>query len=364
MRHLSTWLATKGLTTDALSDDVVRAFVAERRQTTMKLRSQRGLVPLLRYLRALDVAPAKTPEVPATPAEALLQCFGGFLANEKSLAPATVRSYCPLVRPFVVARAEEPAGWASLSPRDVDQFIVARASVDRPGSVGVLANTLRALLRWMWRERLVDASLPDAVGRVAAPAATRVGQSAFGSEEVARLFGALSKDVAARHRDQAMLALLARLGLRAGDVASLRFDDLDWRAGIIRVRGKRGRVDELPLPSDVGAALDAYLKSARPSGTSHREVFLGVDAPHGPITGAAVTSVVIHARRRAGIDGRGGAHRLRHSAACAVLASGGGLTEVAQLLRHEHPSASARYARSNLEALSTLVRPWPAEVVR
>jgi site-specific recombinase XerD len=364
MDHLASWLAAKELMTDALSDEVVRAFVAERRRTTMKLRSERALVPLLRYLRALGFAPAKVPEFPATPAEALLQRFGRFLESEKSLAPSTVRSYCSLVRPFVVAQAGRPGGWASLSPRDVDQFIVARASVDRPGSVGVRANALRALFRWMWRERLVDASLPGAVGRVAAPAATRVGQRAFEKEELVRLFGALSKDVAARRRDQAMLALLARLGLRAGEVASLRLDDLDWRAGVIRVRGKRGRVDELPLPSDVGAALGAYLKSARSSGTSHREVFLGVDAPHGPITGAAVTSVVIQARRRAGIDGRGGAHRLRHSAACAVLASGGGLTEVAQLLRHEHPSASARYARSNLEALATLARPWPAEVVR
>ena len=363
-RHLSTWLATKGLTTDALSDEVVRVFVAERRQTTTKMRSERALVPLLSYLRDLGLGPAKRPEASATGAESLIQRFGRFLASEKSLAPATVRSYCSMVRPFVLTQAGRPAGWATLSPRDVDQFVVARAAVDCPGSVGVRANALRALLRWMWREQLVDASLLDAVGRVAAPAATRIGQTAFGKEDVERLFAALSQDVAARRRDEAMLGLLARLGLRAGEVASLRLDDLDWRAGVIRVRGKRGRVDELPLPSDVGAALGVYLQNARPPGTSHREVFLGVDAPHAPITGAAVTSVVIHARKGAGIDGRGGAHRLRHSAACAVLASGGGLTEVAQLLRHEHPSVSTRYARSSLEALATLARPWPSEGAR
>lgn len=364
VHHLSTWLAAKGLMTDALSDEVVRTFVADRRRSTTKLRSERALVPLLRYLRAQSVAPAKASEVPATPAQALLQRFGGFLASEKRLAPQTVRSYCSLVRPFVVTHVGRPGGWASLSPRDVDQFIAARAAVERPGSVGVRANALRALLRWMWREHLVDASLADSVGRVAAPAATGIGRRAFAEEEVARLFGALSEDPTARCRDEAMLALLGRLGLRAGEVASLRLDDLDWRAGVVRVRGKRGRVDELPLPSDVGAALGDYLKSSRPSTTSHREVFLGIDAPHGPITGAAVTSVVVHARRRAGIDGYGGAHRLRHSAACAVLAAGGGLTEVAQLLRHEHPSASARYARSSLDALATLVRPWPLGVVR
>jgi integrase len=158
-----------------------------------------------------------------------------------------------------------------------------------------------------------------------------------------------------------MLLLLLRLGLRAGEVASLRLDDLDWRAGVFRARGKRGRLDELPLPIDVGAKLGAYLQQARPAGTGHREVFLGLDAPHRPITSSAVTSVVVRARDRAGIDGPGAAHRLRHTAACSVLASGGGLAEVAQLLRHEHPSASARYARSGLEALAVLARPWPTE---
>lgn len=208
------------------------------------------------------------------------------------------------------------------------------------------------------------ASLPDAVGRIAAPSATTLGPAAFDEDEVARLFAALSEDPLARRRDEAMLVLLVRLGLRAGEVASLRLDDLDWRAGVVRVRGKRGRLDELPLPSDVGAKLGAYLKRARPPRTSHREVFLALDAPHGPITRAAVTSVVICARDRAGIEGRGAAHRLRHTAASAVLASGGGLAEVAQLLRHEHPGTSARYAHSSREALTVLARPWPTERAR
>lgn len=364
VRHLSGWLAARGLAAQALTEEVVRAFVAERRAVTWKLRSERALVPLLGYLRVLGVAPGPSPGVASTPAEALLQRFGRFLSTERGLAPATVRSYLSLVRPFVLAHAGRSGGWASLGPGDVDEFIVARAATDRPGSVGVRANALRALLRWMWQERLVAASLPGAVGRVAAPSTATFGPAALDTEAVAGLFAALTGDGPARCRDEAMLALLVRLGLRAAEVASLRLEDLDWRAGVLRVRGKRGRLDELPLPVDVGAKLGGYLHRARPAGTGHREVFLALDAPHRPISGSAVSGVVVRARDRAGIEGPGAAHRLRHTAACAVLTGGGGLAEVAQLLRHEHPAASARYARADLAALAVLARPWPTEPAR
>lgn len=364
LRHLSGWLAVRGLGPDALTDDRVRAFVVERRTVTASMRSERALVPLLGYLRALDIAPVVTPTLVSTPAEALLQRFGSFLVTERGLAPQTVRSYLSLVGPFVVAHADRPGGWASLAARDVDEFLVGRAAVERRGSVSVRANALRSLLRWMWRERLVPAWLPDAVGRIAAPSTATFGPAALDGEAVAGLFAALSGQGPGLVRDEAMLVLLVRLGLRAGEVAALRLADLDWRAGVLRVRGKRGRIDELPLPTDVGAKLSSYLRRARPSGTEHREVFLALDAPHGPITGAAVTSVVVRARDRAGISGPGAAHRLRHTAACSVLAGGSGLAEVAQLLRHEHPATSARYARSDLVALAVLARPWPAEATR
>ncbi|MCA1681584.1 MAG: site-specific integrase [Actinobacteria bacterium] len=364
LRHLSGWLAVRGLATEALTEEMVRAFVAERRTVTTSMRSERALVPFLRYLRGLGVAAAAAPGVPSTPAEALLQRFGSFLSTEKGLAPETVRSYVSLVRPFVLTHAERPGGWASLAPRDVDEFIVARAAIERPGSVCVRANALRSLLRWMWREHLVAASLLDAVERVAAPSTATFGPAALDAEAVAGLFTALSGDGPGFRRDEAVLVLLVRLGLRVGEVASLRLEDLDWRAGVIRVRGKRGRVDELPLPTDVGTTISVYLRQARPSGTAHREVFLALDAPHRPLTRSAVSSVVVRARDRAGIKGPGAAHRLRHTAACSVLACGGGLAEVAQLLRHEHPAASARYARTSLDALAVLARPWPAEAAR
>jgi integrase len=161
-----------------------------------------------------------------------------------------------------------------------------------------------------------------------------------------------------------MLALMWRLGLRAGEVGALRLDDLDWRAGVVLVRGKRRRLDHVPLPVDTGELLARYLSRGRPRGAARREVFLALDAPHGPLGAAAVSSVAARALADAGVVGRGGAHRLRHTAACGVLAAGGGLVEVGQLLRHSSPETSAIYARSDDAALAALARPWPIGVTR
>ena len=154
-----------------------------------------------------------------------------------------------------------------------------------------------------------------------------------------------------------MVALMLRLALRAGEVAALLLEDIDWRSGVLSVRGKGNRLDQMPLPADVGQPLARYLRHGRPAGTAHRQVFLALDAPHGPLTAPAVASVAARALAGAGITGA--AHRLRHTAACGVLAAGGGLAEAGQLLRHTSPQATAVYARSDIAALRSIARPWP-----
>jgi site-specific recombinase XerD len=159
-------------------------------------------------------------------------------------------------------------------------------------------------------------------------------------------------------RDRAILVLLARLGLRAGEVAGLELDDLDWRAGEISVHGKGSRQERLPLPADVGEALVAYLHGGRPR-AGCRTVFLRLNAPAEGLTVPAVTAVVYRACARAGLP-RAGAHRLRHSAASAMLAGGATLTEVGQVLRHARLGTTAIYAKIDQAALRSLARPWPA----
>src|SRR5690348_15455033 len=143
-----------------------------------------------------------------------------------------------------------------------------------------------------------------------------------------------------------MLTLLARLGLRAGEVAALALDDIDWRAGEITVRGKGSRAERLPLPADAGEAITCYLRDGRPEPfEAARQVFLRVRAPHRGLTTGGVTQAVFSAGQRAG-SGRVFAHQLRHSAATGMLAAGTSLTEIGQVLRHRRLLSTTIYANS------------------
>lgn len=158
-------------------------------------------------------------------------------------------------------------------------------------------------------------------------------------------------------RDAAIVALAVRLGLRAAEVAALALSDVDWRAGEVLVHGKGGRLDRLPIPADVGEAIVAYLSLERPL-TSSRSVFITSVAPRRQISSKTVEGVVQRAARRAGL-GPVGPHRLRHTAATQLLRAGASLSEIGQVLRHEHTATTAVYAKVNLAALTPLAMPWP-----
>ena len=151
--------------------------------------------------------------------------------------------------------------------------------------------------------------------------------------------------------------MLVRLGLRAGEVAALELDDVDWRCGEIVVRGKGNRHERLPLPTDVGRAVAAYLRRDRPTAES-RHVFLRVRAPHQKLSSGGVTNAVIGAAHKAGLPAMG-AHRLRHTAATEMLRAGAPLSEIGQVLRHRSPLSTAIYAKVDRAALRELARPWP-----
>jgi site-specific recombinase XerD len=161
-------------------------------------------------------------------------------------------------------------------------------------------------------------------------------------------------------RDLAILTVLSRLGLRAGEVAGLQLDDLDWAHGEVVVRGKGQRSECLPMPVDVGEAIAAYLSSGRPK-VECRAVFLRLAAPITAMTSSNVAQIVRDACRRAGVP-EVGAHRLRHSAATAMLRAGASLAEVGQVLRESADATTAIYAKVDRVALRTLAQPWPGPV--
>lgn len=159
-------------------------------------------------------------------------------------------------------------------------------------------------------------------------------------------------------RDFAILTMLARLGLRAAEVAALRLNDIDWRVGEIVVHGKGSRAERLPLPADVGTAIAAYLRDSRPATAQGRTVFVRLMAPHGALSPTGVTHVVAAAAHLAGLEPIH-AHRLRHFVATQTLRAGGSLSEIKQLLRHTLAQTTAIYAKVDREALRTIARPWP-----
>jgi site-specific recombinase XerD len=158
-----------------------------------------------------------------------------------------------------------------------------------------------------------------------------------------------------------MMTLMVRLGLRAGEVAALSLEDIDWRAGELVVRGKGARFERLPLPHDVGEAIVGYLRDGRPATAQDRAVFVRVRAPHHRLSPGGVTFVVATAARRAGL-GQIHAHRLRHTAASELLRRGATLGEVGQVLRHRRVASTAIYAKADREALRQIARPWPGAV--
>jgi site-specific recombinase XerD len=354
LRHLARWLAQQRVALSGLSSEVAGEYAAVRRGQLTHLRSDRALRPVLSYLRELGAVPPASAVVPHEPVDVLLARFGGWLSRERGLAPATVSSYMYQARPFADACAGQPG---VLTAARVSGLAAEVAAGMRPRSAQVRANAMRALLRFAWLEGLTAVPLAEFVGSFVAPAGPAVPKGL--SPAQAAEFLAFVRAAPGGLRNEPMMALLLRLALRAGEAAGLLLGDIAWRQGIITVRGKGNRADQVPLPADVGGPLARYLRDGRPAGTAHRHVFLALDAPHAPVGPTAVTSIAGRALREAGISGNGAAHLLRHTAACGVLAAGGGLAEAGQLLRHAGPEVTAVYARSDITALRTITRPWP-----
>jgi integrase/recombinase XerD len=362
MAHLSRWLAREGVEAAGLTPVVVEAYFAERRAAGYAGHvTGRALRPLAGYLRRLGVIPPPAPAVMASAEERLLTWYRDYLLVERGLAGTTAELNVRMVRPFLAGRVHETdagVGLGHLTAGEVATFVVTQ-SRQRPKSVKRMVTALRSLLGFLHVEGLIGQPLA-----VPSPAGwTQTGlPKALDGDQVAALLASCDPLTRTGRRDLAILTLLARLGLRAGEVAGLSLEDIDWRRGEITVRGKGNRHDRLPLPADVGQRIVAYLHDGRPAAAQGKTVFVRAQAPYRPLTSNAVTTVVACAGRRAGL-GLIGAHRLRHSAATAMLRSGGSLTEIGQTLRHARPLTTAIYAKVDIGALRQLARPWPGDPV-
>lgn len=358
MARLSSWMDAESVVVGELTDEVAERFLAERREAGHRdYVTARAISPLLAYLRELGVVPVASLSRPSTGAEVLGERFACYLSVERGLAGRTVTGYVDAIKPFLAELDQERQSLRNLRAGRVTEFVVARCPGQSRGAAKMTVTSLRSLLGFLHVEGLIAESL---VGAVPSAASWRLsGLPRFlEADQAQALLDSCDPRTVTGRRDLAILKLLLRLGLRAGEVAGLSLEDVDWRAGELIVVGKGRRAERLPLPADIGEAITVYLRDGRPSSALDRAVFIRIKAPHHRLTTGGVTQVVVAAGRRAGL-GQIHAHRLRHTAATAMLRAGAPLHEIGQVLRHREALSTAIYAKVDRTALRELARPWP-----
>jgi site-specific recombinase XerD len=357
MAHVSRWMQGHNVAADQIESAVVDMFNGSLPATRHLARLRPGAFrPTWEYLRAIGVVLLAKPQPPSSEIDLLLDRYCRYLSAERGLVETTITRNVAMVRPFLAERARSgQLEMQRLTAREITEYVVAQARC-RPRSLSRMATALRSLLRFLEADGVTATGLAVAVPTVARRRLAGL-PKALAPEQVAALPASCDQGTAVGLRDFAILTLLSRLGLRTGEIARLRLEDIDWRRGEIAVIGKANRHERLPLPSDVGDAIVAYLTRARPT-TDARTVFTRAFAPYRTMSRNAVTNVAARAARRVGL-GTIHAHRLRHSAATAMLAAGASLSEIGQVLRHRHVLTTAIYAKVDIASLRTVARAWP-----
>lgn len=362
--HLSTWIKQDRLGRCTLDEALVGRFSAHLsgcsclgRNTGRYEDAVCGVRHFIDYIVNGQLAPAP-PRRAEKPVPAMLVDFENWMRRHRGVTDATLGAYRSTTIELVQVLGEEPRHYTAATLR---RFLLTRAARHgRSYAINTLSAT-RMFLRYLAVHGRCSPRLVDAV-----PAMTGWRKTALpkylAAADVDRIVEACDATTLVGLRDRAIVLLLARLGLRAGDVAALSFEDIDWTAGKLEVSGKGRRAARLPLPQDAGDAILAYL-AKRPAASTDR-IFLRARPPHGPFGySSAVSYIVNRAADRAGVElPRTGAHILRHSLATDLLRRGATLDSIGRLLRHRDLQTTVQYAKVDVELLRHIARPWPEEI--
>ena len=297
-----------------------------------------------------------------TPLERIVEDFCDYLRRERGLSPNTIVGYAHVAGSFVSQRfGVGPVDLSALDVRDVRAFVLRQAQGRPSDFLRSKVNALRWFLRFLYLHGDVSSQL---AGHVPSPPVWRHDGPPkwLGSDDIARVLDRCDRQSATGKRDFAILMLLARLGLRSGEVAALKLDDIRWDTGDIVVCGKARERKRFPLLQDVGEAIAAYLRYGRPPSSS-RNVFLRAKAPYRELAGSSpIYCVAAGALARAGLTPpRRGAHLFRHSLATSLMRNGATLGEIGQILHHRDPNTTAIYAKADIAGLRAVALPWPGE---
>jgi len=361
----SQWLGQQGVAVCRLITAHVQQYLRFRaRQVQLARGDAAALRHLLDFLRGQGEVPSeKHSTFPQTSVDRHLHAYTQYLREVRGLAPRTIDTYMPFIRQFLT----ECFGGGSvilsqLQASDVVGFVQRQAAQLQPKRAKILTCALRSFLQYGRVRGTVKRDLAAAVPVVPNWSLSTIPR-AIAPNQVRQLLQSIDQRTALGQRDYAIILLLARLGLRAGEVVSLELDDLDWHAGQLTVRGKSGQRNELPLPPDVGKALAAYLQHGRPQSVNRR-VFLRTKAPVcGFRTSSGVSSIVRHRLQRVGlVTPTRGTHQFRHGLATELLRQGASLGEIGEVLGHRSPETTKIYTKVDLDALRPLAVAWPGGV--
>lgn len=361
---LNRWLFRKRVPLVQVDEAVISTFLQTRRKSQKPVMgASRTLSVLLRYLRKTGVTPVPGSRKARSCVERIVEDYEHFLIEQRCLADGSIPIYVSVVKRFLKHRfPDDRIRLRELRADDLTVFVQSASSDYGLRTLQSSMSALRSFLRFLLQCGRIIIPLANAVPTVAARHLSELPKY-LEPAQVEKILKSCDRRRNLGRRDYAILLLLARLGLRAGEVAHLCLEDIDWQAGELCVHGKRARLDRLPLPQDVGQAIATYLK-ARPASGSSRRVFLSECAPYeGFGNQATVGALVKRALKRARLfPPHRGAHLLRHSLATNMLRRGATMVEIGQVLRHQQIQTTEIYAKVDVNALRALAQPWPGGV--
>jgi integrase/recombinase XerD len=359
--NFSKWLQAEEVAARDVTDEHARRFFeCSARQQSVRRGEFATVRRLMDFLGQLGVIRPLPEHEEATPIQRAVAAFATYLREERELSEKTLIQYCPFIERFLSERFDRgPMELTALRAADVIRFVKQQAAALSPARAKTATTALRSFLRYLRHCGEIELDLAAAVPTVPNWSMTGIPR-AIAPEHVQAVFAHCPRDTPVGRRDYAILMLLARLGLRSGEIVALTLDSIDWEAGSIAVAGKGDQATSLPLPVDVGEAIADYLCHGRPESSS-RALFLRVCAPiRGLGAGQSVATIVGAAIRRAGIETRHrGTHQFRHALATDMLRHGATLSEIGSVLRHRHAKTTGIYAKVDFASLRPLGLPWP-----
>ncbi len=361
VRNFSRWIEKRQLKIYELEERSIRDFFKEHPSAGYIKRGDLStLRSLLEWLRDVGVTQKLLPEIDNSKLNRIESAFKQYLEKERGLSESTLSNYLPVIRCFLTETfGSDNILLSELCASNVIQFVLRHTRAINRRSAQLMTSALRGFFRFLRFRGDINFDLAASVPTVADWRLSELPKS-ISPEEVERLLQNCDQSTSIGQRDYAVLLILARLGLRAGEVVAMTLDDIDWESGVLTISGKGSRHDRLPIPQDVGEALVTYLRHWRPQCLTRR-LFIRDRAPHVGFSGsAAIDNIVRRALTRAGLSPiRKGAHLLRHSLATEMLRRGARLAEIGEILRHSTQNTTEIYAKVNLVALRALAQPWP-----